>query len=134
MPPNLHPRSRMTSSLFATTLLASFLVVGLPHLIPCPAPRVAYADGELVTGPDGVQRRRRRRRVVEDGDGCPMPGRKDRMQPVQTATEELDGVEVKALGRECPIPKPRGMVGEILGFKQEAEPSRILGNEASRPP
>ncbi|KAH6631775.1 hypothetical protein F5144DRAFT_602557 [Chaetomium tenue] len=44
-PPHLHPRSRMTSSLFATTVLASFLVVALPHILPCPAPRRAYADG-----------------------------------------------------------------------------------------
>ena len=47
MPPHLHPRSRMTSSLFATTVVASFLVVGLPHILPCPAPRVAYADADI---------------------------------------------------------------------------------------
>ncbi|EAQ88107.1 hypothetical protein CHGG_04726 [Chaetomium globosum CBS 148.51] len=59
----------MTSSLFATTVLASFLVVALPHILPCPAPRRAYADegdmamqqqqGQQQNG--GVVRRVRRR-------------------------------------------------------------------------
>jgi cytochrome c oxidase assembly factor 2 len=55
MPPLLHPRSRFTSSLFATTVFASFFVVALPHILPCPAPRLAYADGEM---PDGTPQRR----------------------------------------------------------------------------
>ncbi|MCJ1314237.1 hypothetical protein MMC25_007917 [Agyrium rufum] len=53
MPSPLHPRSRQTSSLFATTLLVSFLVVTMPHLLPCPAPRVEFADE------DGRKRRRK---------------------------------------------------------------------------
>ncbi|KAK6600356.1 hypothetical protein H4I96_07682 [Botrytis cinerea] len=57
MPPHLHPRSRFTSSLFAGTLFASFFVVALPHVLPCPAPRVVYADDG-----SGSQRPRRRRR------------------------------------------------------------------------
>ena len=47
-PPHLHPRSRTTSSLFATTLVLSFFVVGLPHILPCPAPRTVLADGDMV--------------------------------------------------------------------------------------
>ncbi|KAH6856637.1 hypothetical protein B0I37DRAFT_443286 [Chaetomium sp. MPI-CAGE-AT-0009] len=68
-PPHLHPRSRMTSSLFATTVLASFLVVALPHILPCPAPRRAYADGgdmamQQQQENTGVVRRVRRRAVL----------------------------------------------------------------------
>ncbi|KAI5805194.1 hypothetical protein EDC01DRAFT_758020 [Geopyxis carbonaria] len=64
MPPRLHPKSLSTASLFTSTALLAFLVVGAPHLLPCPAPRRAFADaGER-----------------EDGDGerggvnkCPVP-------------------------------------------------------------
>ncbi|KAG6986749.1 hypothetical protein G7Y79_00073g098480 [Physcia stellaris] len=42
--PSLHPRSRLTTSLFTSTLLLSFLVVGMPHILPCPRPRVEYSD------------------------------------------------------------------------------------------
>merc|ERR1711981_1183111 len=63
MPPALHPRSSMTLSLFTSTLAISFLVVGLPHLIPCPVQPQAYAD-------DGtpIPRRRRRREVDSEGE------------------------------------------------------------------
>ncbi|KAL2200501.1 hypothetical protein P885DRAFT_28445 [Corynascus similis CBS 632.67] len=68
-PPHLHPRSRMTSSLFATTVLASFLVVALPHVLPCPAParRAYYADDGGGDGgaATGMAVRRTRRRIRE---------------------------------------------------------------------
>ncbi|KAL2159941.1 hypothetical protein VTH06DRAFT_2074 [Thermothelomyces fergusii] len=98
-PPHLHPRSRMTSSLFATTVLASFLVVALPHVLPCPAParRVYYADD----GGGGAE-----------GEGS---GR---------------GRRAKAR-RECPVPKPGGMLGEWLGFSGSA--GRGAGEERTRP-
>lgn len=136
MPPHLHPRSRLTSSLFATTLLASFLVVGLPHLIPCPAPRVAYADGEIYTLPDGTQRRRRRRRCIEDGESEVLGngtrrGYKGVIETRSGDVEEVSDIVDGNRGRECPIPKPRGKVGEILGFKQ---PERIARNAVTRPP
>lgn len=115
MPPHLHPRSRLTSSLFATTLLASFLVVGLPHVIPCPAPRIAYADSEMDT--EGVPKRRKRRR------NCPNAARSG--NEGLDGTKELDdrliaGVEETQLRRECPVPKPSGILGEILGFKSDS--------------
>ncbi|KAF6813705.1 hypothetical protein CMUS01_07441 [Colletotrichum musicola] len=109
MPPHpLHPRSRMTSSLFATTVVASFFVVGLPHLLPCPAPRVAYADGDIIVGEDGRRKRRRRRDSPEARDGI--------VSFDQVADEETLRAKEERLRRECPVPKPGGMLGEWLGF------------------
>ena len=95
----LHPRSRTTSTLFTTTLAVSFLVVGLPHLLPCPVDRRQFADS--VEGPDGkVKRRRKREEVVE---------------------EDVNATDVDENGRkkrECPVPKPGGFVGQVMGFEQ----------------
>ncbi|KXX79215.1 hypothetical protein MMYC01_203692 [Madurella mycetomatis] len=114
-PPHLHPRSRMTSSLFATTVVASFFVVALPHILPCPAPRRAYADGEMphdLAAADGSARRKRRRRL--EGEEVAENG------IVQFTPGEGDGptkAKAKAASkRECPVPKPGGVLGEWLGF------------------
>lgn len=101
----------MTSSLFATTVVASFFVVALPHVLPCPAPRVTYADGEM---PDGSARRRRRRRpeiMTESKDGVVQFG------------ENTDAEHLHRPGRrrECPVPKPGGVVGELLSFRKSKE-------------
>ncbi|KAK0718323.1 hypothetical protein B0T26DRAFT_752258 [Lasiosphaeria miniovina] len=108
-PPHLHPRSRMTSSLFATTVVASFFVVALPHILPCPAPRIIYADGEMSDGT--VKRRRRRRPDCADT--------KEGLVQFQTSIEDHDeATKSKASKRECPVPKPGGMLGELLGFRK----------------
>ena len=114
MPPHLHPRSRMTSSLFATTVAASFLVVGLPHVFPCPAPStVVYADGSsdtIMIDENGRRMRRRRRRPAPDvrEDGV-----------VRFQTESVDEAGDEAVDkRECPVPKPGGVLGEWLGFRR----------------
>ncbi|KAK4236987.1 hypothetical protein C8A03DRAFT_16423 [Achaetomium macrosporum] len=129
--PHLHPRSRMTSSLFATTVLASFLVVALPHVLPCPAPRRAYADGEMPAPGDAeaVKRRRRRRTAKPDlvgleGGHSVDAGEDNRIGIVEfrpgtgDMSQNGDGSRrVKAgRGRECPVPKPGGILGEWLGF------------------
>ncbi|KPI39090.1 uncharacterized protein AB675_4511 [Cyphellophora attinorum] len=46
MPSHLHPRSTATSTLFAGTLLASFVVISIPHIFPCPRPRTQYMDAD----------------------------------------------------------------------------------------
>ncbi|KAI0876244.1 hypothetical protein GGS24DRAFT_498981 [Hypoxylon argillaceum] len=134
MPPHLHPRSRMTSSLFATTVAASFLVVGLPHLLPCPAPRVTYADSSA--SPDGGGRRRPRRRSsqqtaeVRDGiaqfegaanDGSKSGGEAGQSPMTSTAPRGK---------RECPVPKPSGVIGELIGFKKEEHGSKRTSRSA----
>ncbi|KAK0119811.1 hypothetical protein ONS95_011243 [Cadophora gregata] len=110
MPPHMHPRSRFTSSLFATTLFASFFVVVLPHALPCPAPRVAYADdGTPQTG----KKRRRRKCPVDENEGT------SAVKGVSAADESSDDIEdvgLRKQKRECPVPKPGGLVGGILGF------------------
>ncbi|KAI1497335.1 hypothetical protein F5X99DRAFT_397439 [Biscogniauxia marginata] len=123
MTPHLHPRSRMTSSLFATTLAASFIVVGLPHILPCPAPRVSYADSSSEVAPDGTRRPRRRR---------PRPQQqaaevKDSIVQFDGASEDLERLPNSGSGgeergtmarreRECPVPKPGRVIGDLMGF------------------
>ncbi|RPA82741.1 hypothetical protein BJ508DRAFT_413905 [Ascobolus immersus RN42] len=40
----MHPRSFFTTSLFTTTALLSFAVVSIPHVLPCPAPKVVMTE------------------------------------------------------------------------------------------
>ncbi|KAE8146232.1 hypothetical protein BDV25DRAFT_143894 [Aspergillus avenaceus] len=121
MPPHLHPRSRSTSSLFAGTLLASLAVVGLPHLFPCPAPRRTLADSEMIVTADGQQvpRIRRRRRkdaemLAPEGNALPQTQQPDEVSTFFQMEEEAE--RLAKLGRECPVPKPGGVLGELLGF------------------
>ena len=105
---HLHPKSRTTSTLFTTTLAVSFLVVGLPHLLPCPVDRRQFADS--VESSDGKVRRRRRRK----DDAEVSSGEQD-----ATETESMDAVDKKQ--RECPVPKPGGLVGQMMGFEQKTK-------------
>lgn len=116
----------MTSSLFATTMLASFVVVGLPHILPCPAPRVTYADGEIVEDENG--RRRRKRRVQQQSQE--VQGGVVQLNNITRA--DLVGHEGNRGKRECPVPKPGGKVGELLGFKQTSKPQTTDSNTQDR--
>ncbi|KAG9234609.1 hypothetical protein BJ875DRAFT_7541 [Amylocarpus encephaloides] len=131
MPPHLHPRSRLTSSLFATTLFASFFVVALPHALPCPAPRVAYADGEMPADGSTPPRRRRRRRCEGVSSTEPLQDK----SAVQEGGDESTVVVTsegprRRPGRECPVPKPGGLVAEILGFRTASSD----GKGSEKPP
>ncbi|KAJ5152350.1 hypothetical protein N7492_010645 [Penicillium capsulatum] len=126
MPPHLHPRSRSTTGLFAGTLLASLVVVGLPHLFPCPAPRRTYADSsEMTITADGQQVPRLRRRRRKDVDTSSDAVRPDHPMPSGPVDEEVttffqteeEAVKMAHNGRECPVPKPKGVLGELLGFR-----------------
>ncbi|KAH9909102.1 hypothetical protein F4778DRAFT_213073 [Xylariomycetidae sp. FL2044] len=201
MPPHLHPRSRTTSTLFATTVAASFLVVGLPHILPCPAPRVRYADShshvvtETLTRPDGTTVTRRRRvkkknnqdessssssccgAEVQDGmaqfpatttvattasrggseseEGEEDETRGKKAVVVTTTrsrrltgdgTTDDDDATAKTERRECPVPKPGGIVGELMGFGKKgtsdtstiptaaATATKTTAEETTRPP
>ncbi|KAJ6005885.1 hypothetical protein N7451_003829 [Penicillium sp. IBT 35674x] len=94
MPPHLHPRSRSTMSLFAGTLLASLVVVGMPHVFPCPAPRRTFADSEMT--------------ITADGQQVP--------QVTTFFQMEEEAEKLTHIGHECPVPKPKGVLGELLGF------------------
>jgi cytochrome c oxidase assembly factor 2 len=150
----------MTSSLFATTVLASFFVVALPHILPCPAPRrrAYYADdGEMqpqhsslpgqeeegAASVDGTRRpvrvRRVRRRDV-DGDGNSVgDGEGNGVVEFQAGRSGTGGEEngngrrVRAQQRrECPVPKPGGILGEWLGFHSGGD-GRKEGGDKTRP-
>ncbi|KAH8912366.1 hypothetical protein BR93DRAFT_922331 [Coniochaeta sp. PMI_546] len=111
----------MTSSLFATTVFASFFVVALPHILPCPAPRVKYADGEM---PEGKRRRRRKPEITETPEG--------NIVDFGSSIED-EGPQIGKTKRECPVPKPGGAVGELLGFKKATESNSRHGpDQASR--
>ena len=115
MTPHLHPRSRLTTSLFGTTLLVSFLVVGMPHILPCPAPRVKFADSDFEVLEDG---RRRRRRPSAEASNDERPGTcKEKHMPLYMTEEERAMMRKKA--HECPVPKPPGIIGRLLGFQSE---------------
>lgn len=126
MPPHLHPRSRSTTSLFAATLFASFLIVGMPHMFPCPAPRRTFADSETIMTPDGQQRIRRRRRKQNNEQSTESEFSLPRSRQLEDAAAEFQHMDEEArrltrMGRECPVPKPRGIVGQILGFDDRRE-------------
>jgi cytochrome c oxidase assembly factor 2 len=113
MPPHLHPRSRMTSSLFATTLVASFFVVAMPHILPCPVPTKKFADGDVVVDENG------RRRVWRQREGGPEV--KDGLVQFH---DDADAEYGTRRARECPVPKPGGMLGEWLGFHAKDESTK----------
>jgi cytochrome c oxidase assembly factor 2 len=91
----------MTASLFTTTLMVSFLVVAAPHLIPCPVDPRTLNDSA-----DPTKRRRRRRPVESEEEGADGLGEERR----RMIEERLNPK------RECPIPKPGGLVGQVLGM------------------
>jgi cytochrome c oxidase assembly factor 2 len=129
----------MTSSLFATTVLASFFVVALPHVLPCPAPRRAYADGEMPADAAACVKRKRKRRldgedqgpgvgIVQFGQG--EEGQAGRVDGIGNENAEgLTRVKAASKRRECPVPKPGGMLGEWLGFNG----TRETGEGKTRP-
>lgn len=111
MPPNLHPRSTHTTTLFATTLLISFLVVGVPHLLPCPVSKRQLLDAPIVEVRDENGRRVYKRVYRKPNAQLSRDGK---------APTEMDSAAFEAdtrHERECPVPKPGGFVGRWLGFQ-----------------
>jgi cytochrome c oxidase assembly factor 2 len=143
MPPHLHPRSRSTTSLFAATLFASFLIVGMPHIFPCPAPRRTLADSETPMNPDGQSIRRLRAKKKKDTDASEEPSAMSGISSniSQVADEEVstflqmeeEAEKMAKIGRACPVPKPGGIVGELLGFRNRDNDRRERQSNASSP-
>lgn len=99
----------MTSSLFASTVVACFFVVALPHMLPCPVPATKFADGEVVVDENGRRRRFRRRESPEEFKSG-----------IVQFNDDVDGEQgMRRTRRECPVPKPGGMLGEWLGFHKD---------------
>ena len=111
MTPHLHPRSRATTSIFGTTLLVSFLVVGMPHIIPCPAPRVKLADSKVDSSENG----QKRQRLVQSGPARKEPESREQVDDTIPLEEQNT---LRKIGHECPVPKPTGFFGRVLGFNE----------------
>lgn len=82
---------------------------------------MAYADGEVAA--DGTVKRRRRRKSP-NADELAKEDRSEATQLDTASLNEVEGIGEQQSGgrrsrRECPIPKPTGRVGELLGFKNE---------------
>lgn len=67
-------------------------------------------------------KRRRRRKQVTEGEEV------ETVSATQLASEQVTAESKK---RECPVPKPGGLVGQIMGFKEQdrERPSQILVKE-----
>lgn len=113
MPSHMHPRSRWTLSLFTTTLMMSFLIVGMPHILPCPVPPRAFAEG--------TENGQRRRRQKADGQE----------ESEEESTARLNQ-QLRRRERECPVPKPGGLVGQIMGFEAKNAERPIVKVEPLR--
>lgn len=111
---HLHPRSRSTLSLFTTCLTISFLVVGAPHILPCPVDRRQYSeDGS--SRPSDQPKRRRRRKSAASSDTSSSSSASDTGIEDEGDTQEN---VVTRPGRECPVPKPGGLIGQVMGFEK----------------
>ena len=141
MPSALHPRSAQTFSLFTTTLVLSFLVVGLPHILPCPVPHTVRAEssGDFQQLPlrdddcsstretpadrrqckaDRPPRRKRRKSGAAETEAAAEPDAA--AASPESAREKIKRqVELQRPKRTCPIPKPGGLVGQILGVRED---------------
>jgi cytochrome c oxidase assembly factor 2 len=88
--------------------MVSFLVVAAPHLIPCPVDPRTLADSP---DPTGQYRRRRRRRLSEEETCDEVMGEEHmKKKPLE---------DKLAPKRECPVPKPGGLIGQVLGLKED---------------
>lgn len=86
----------------------------MPHILPCPAPRVNFADSDFEVLEDGRRRRRRSSEVsIEDGSST----ERRKQMPIHISEGEKAVMRKKA--HECPVPKPPGIIGRVLGFQGE---------------
>ena len=135
MPPYLHPRSGMTTSLFTTTLAVSFLVVGIPHILPCPVNPKQFADSESDNFDAAAAKRAKRlerKRLRQLENGSKSEGLSDVRGKSTNGDEDIGAISKRELARrrECPVPKPGGLIGEIMGFRKKPEdelpPARLV--------
>ena len=91
------------------TLLVSFLVVGMPHLLPCPAPRVRLADSRLEVTEDVEKKIQPAKEVELDSEQTNLAGR------ISNYSKEEE-LMLRNKVHECPVPKPTGYIGQLLGF------------------
>ena len=64
---------------------------------------------------DGRRRRRRRRPQEEMTDGAQKLDNSEKT-PLALMSEEAEDMARRA--HECPVPKPKGLIGKMLGFEE----------------
>lgn len=80
-------------------------------MLPCPVPANRFADGDVVVDENGKRKRFRKREEPRSG--------------IVQFGSDMDAEQgTKSMKRECPVPKPGGILGEWLGFHNEGEESR----------
>ena len=95
----------------------------MPHILPCPAPRVNFADSDFEILQDGKRRKRRPSTETLSDDGT---GVDSQMQmPLHISEEEKALMKKRA--HTCPVPKPPGIIGKVLGFKNEDDEGEQSG-------
>ena len=93
----------------------------MPHILPCPAQHRVYADGAM---PPNEKRKHRAQPTGEEA-GPPLP---------EDVLEDSipEGLDAESLRRKCPVPKPRGQIGELLGFVERDAPGK--SDSSNEPP
>lgn len=81
----------------------------MPHLLPCPVDRRAFSD----SGPDPSKRRKK-------SDTARPPNHQDVVDKSADTEESADALS-DTRRRECPVPKPGGMIGQIMGFPEKTD-------------
>lgn len=120
MPSYLHPRSRSTSTLFTTTLAVSFLVVSIPHVLPCPVDRRQFADSATTFDKDGNPSRPRRRRTAGvNGQTVGVDAMADSQTLEKGGSANRDIVDEENRKRACPVPKPGSLLGSVLSWRSQ---------------
>lgn len=90
--------------------MVSFLVVAMPHIVPCPVPRMKLADEESELLEDGRSRRRKKNRGPDE-TGAP----DESLGNGQLSSLEEQRAAMRRKAHECPVPKPGGPIGRLLG-------------------
>ena len=92
----------------------------MPHILPCPAPRVKFADGDFEVTEDGKRRKRRPANALNPLDSS---GEGEIASSPEVSEEEK--ITMRKKSHECPVPKPRGFIGEVLGFRKEETAEKL---------
>ena len=131
MPPHLHPRSAATSTLFAGTLVASFVVVAIPHILPCPVPRRVFADsdGNLVDEKGNPIQSRKDKKPQRNAI-CKTRDLQDEALLFRQLQQEAEALDKQA--RECPVPKPTGWIGKMMGFNGKGRGTNEMTSDQTR--
>lgn len=106
--------------------MASLIIVGMPHIAPCPAPRQTMADAQICVTADGqrVIRRRRKQKTATTSESdaqstTAVSSVPEEVQSFRELQEEQQArTRTQKAGRECPVPKPGGVLGRMLGFEK----------------